>query len=334
METEPITKKPRTRKAKKANPAQELLDALKFVSQVNAKKGIGAQTHCRIKDGFVSAFGGKVFVSHPVKEDLNACPHTFNLIGALSKLDESVSITQLSDLEISVNTGALSVSVECAEVEIPEHCPNIWPIGGAVKAALGFCAPIPRDDEKDLVRSSVLLQNGSAVATCGMVVGEYWHGFDLPTMILPKQLAKVVGSASFNLVGFGYDGTKCSFWFDNGAVVSSFVSKGNYVNYKPLFETELVPAPIPEGFFKGLEGLQKVAEIDIVEFSESGLVIKPKGSNVNSVWKVDGLPVGMRFISRQLLQADKMQSVIFDEERNITRFFGENSRMIVAALDR
>ena len=144
-----------------------------------------------------------------------------------------------------------------------------------------------------------------------------------------------MGNCGFDLVGFGYDGIQCTFWFANGAFVSSIISEGNYVNYKPLFETDLSPVKIQKDFFKGLKGLSKSVESKICEFSESGiLVANAPTSNVKSLYKIEGLPAGMRFISKQLSQAEKMPLVIWDDSRNLARFFSENSRMIIKALDR
>lgn len=327
--------KPRKRKAKAPNPVQGFLDALKFVSQASAKTGTPAQTHCTIENGMLSAFNGCITIGHPIHEDLTACPHTFALLEALGKVQSEVSITQVSDLELCVSSGAFSVNVPCSPgIETPIPPPNIHNISNNVKSALEFVAPIPRDDKTDLVRSSVLLQTGSAVGTCGLVVGEYWHGENLPTMILPKALAKIVGNCDFDLVGFGYDGIQCTFWFANGAFVCCPVSEGNYVNYKPLFETDLQPAKIQKDFFKGLKGLAKSSDSKICEFSDAGiLVASAPTSNVKSLYKVEGLPAGMRFISKQLLQAEKMSSVVWDDECNLARFFSDNSRMLVRALD-
>lgn len=336
-EAETPAQKPRkARKPKAVNPAQGLLDALKFVAQCQSKVGTLTQTHCALQNNLVIASNGTITIGHPIHEDLVAYPHTFALLDALSKVVDEVSITQLSDLGLCVSSGAFSVDVPCAPgIETPITCENIHAITNNVKSALEFVAPIPRDDTKDLVRSSVLLQSGSAVGTCGLVVGEYWHGENLPTMILPKALAKIVGNAAFDLVGFGYDGVQCTFWFANGAFVSSVVSDGNYVNYKPLFETDLKPTKIQKDFFKGLKGLSKAAESKICEFSEVGiLVANGPNSNVKSAYKIEGLPAGMHFISKQLLQAEKMPLVIWDDAKNLARFFSDNARILVRALDK
>lgn len=329
-ETESSAKKPRKpRKPKAVNPAQGLLDALKFVAQCQSKAGTPAQTHCALENNLVIASNGTITIGHPIHEDLVAYPHTFGLLDALSKVVDEVSITQVSDLGLCVSSGAFSVNVPCSpDIETPKPLENIHTITNNVKAALEFVSPIPRDDKTDLVRSSVLLQSGSAVGTCGMVVGEYWHGENLPTMILPKQLAKIVGNAPFDLVGFGYDGIQCTFWFSNGAFVSSVISEGNYVNYKPVFETDCQPVKIQKDFFKGLKGLTKSAESKICEFSEAGIIVG------NGFFKFNGLPFGMRFISKQLLQAEKMSTVVWDDEKSVARFFSDNTRMVIRALDK
>lgn len=333
----PAPKPRKPRKPKAVNPAQGLLDALKFVAQCQSKAGTPAQTHCTIENGMIIAGNNAITIGHPIHEDLVAYPHTFGLLDALSKVVDEVSITQLSDLELCISSGAFSVNVPCTigGIGMLPPPPNIHAITNNVKSALEFVAPIPRDDTKDLVRSSVLLQSGSAVGTCGFVVGEYWHGENLPTMILPKALAKIVGNSPFDLVGFGYDGVQCTFWFANGAFISSIISEGNYVNYKPLFETDLKPTKIQKDFFKGLKGLAKTAESKICEFSEVGiLVVNAPASNVKSAYKIEGLPAGMRFISKQLLQAEKMPMVIWDDAKNLARFFSDNARIIIKVLDK
>lgn len=96
METE--KKKPRARRKKSdtLNPAASLLAALKFVAVAQKKAGTVQQQFGVISGNWAAASNGVLTVATKVEEDLSACPHTYQLIDALSKVGEELSITQLS----------------------------------------------------------------------------------------------------------------------------------------------------------------------------------------------------------------------------------------------
>ena len=65
-------------------------------------------------------------------------------------------------------------------------------IDDRIKAAFEAVLPLATDGAQHAHLAAVLLQSGSAVATNGHVLAEYWHGIDLPPMLIPKASAVAI----------------------------------------------------------------------------------------------------------------------------------------------
>ena len=108
-------KKHRARRAKTTavNPAASLLAALKFVAVAQKKAGTVQQQFGVISGNWAAASNGVLTVATKVEEDLSACPHTYQLIDALSKVGEELAITQLSPTSLAVVSGAFRALIPC-----------------------------------------------------------------------------------------------------------------------------------------------------------------------------------------------------------------------------
>ena len=94
IKTELKTKKHRARRAKATavNPAASLLAALKFVAVAQKKAGTVQQQFGMISGNWAAASNGVLTIATKVEEDLTACPHTYQLIDALSKVGDLVTL--------------------------------------------------------------------------------------------------------------------------------------------------------------------------------------------------------------------------------------------------
>ena len=333
-------KKHRARRAKTTavNPAASLLAALKFVAVAQKKAGTVQQQFGMISGNWAAASNGVLTVATKVEEDLSACPHTYQLIDALSKVGEDLSITQLSPTSLAVVSGAFRALIPCVgfgDVGITGPDERCAVIDDRIKAAFEAVLPLATDGAQHAHLAAVLLQSGSAVATNGHVLAEYWHGIDLPPMLIPKASAVAILKAGKALAGFGYSGSSATFWFEDDSFIKTQLFAEQFPNYQPLFNCEgLNPWPVPEEFYKAVRSIESFSRSGIVYF-ENGMLASNEQETEASTYKIEGLPEGMGFNAKYLLMVEpSFKNVHFDESSNKAFFFGENVRGVLMGIER
>ena len=333
-------KKHRARRAKTTavNPAASLLAALKFVAVAQKKAGTVQQQFGVISGNWAAASNGVLTVATKVEEDLSACPHTYQLIDALSKVGEDLSITQLSPTSLAVVSGAFRALIPCVgfgDVGISGPDERCAVIDDRIKAAFEAVLPLATDGAQHAHLAAVLLQSGSAVATNGHVLAEYWHGIDLPPMLIPKASAVAILKAGKALTGFGYSGPSATFWFEDDSFIKTQLFAEKFPNYQPLFECEgLNPWPVPDEFYKAVRSIESFSRSGVVYF-ENGMLASNEQETEASTYKIEGLPEGMGFNAKYLLMVEtSFKNVYFEESSNKAFFFGENVRGVIMGIDR
>ena len=333
-------KKHRARRAKTTavNPAASLLAALKFIAVAQKKAGTVQQQFGVISGNWAAASNGVLTVATKVEEDLSACPHTYQLIDALSKVGEELAITQLSPTSLAVVSGAFRALIPCVgfgDVGITGPDERCAVIDDRVKAAFEAVLPLATDGAQHAHLAAVLLQSGSAVATNGHVLAEYWHGIDLPPMLIPKASAVAILKAGKALAGFGYSGPSATFWFEDDSFIKTQLFAEQFPNYQPLFNCEgLNPWPVPDEFYKAVRSIESFSRSGVVYF-ENGMLASNEQETEASTYKIEGLPEGMGFNAKYLLTVESsFKNVHFDEQSNKAFFFGENVRGVLMGIDR
>lgn len=322
-----------------ANPAASLLAALKFVAVAQKKAGTVQQQFGMISGNWAAASNEVLTVATKVEEDLTACPHTYQLIDALSKVGEDLSITQLSPTSLAVVSGAFRALIPCVgfgDVAITGPDERCAVIDDRIKAAFEAVLPLATDGAQHAHLAAVLLQSGSAIATNGHVLVEYWHGIDLPPgMLVPKASAVAIAKAGKALTGFGYSGASATFWFEDDSFIKTQLFGEQYPNYQIVFNCEgLNPWPVPEEFYKAVRSIESFSRSGIVYF-EDGMLASNEQETEASTYKIEGLPEGMGFNAKYLLMVEpSFKNVHFDEDSNKAYFFGENVRGVLMGIDR
>jgi hypothetical protein len=215
----------RGRKPARNAQADKLLTALNFVAVAtkDTKQG-DYQTHVRIGGNRVVAFDGVLAAGHPIEEDFTATPNLDQLMSALDTCGKQLAMT-VEGATISVKGDKMKATVQCmdpSQMHIIEPQPNMYAINDSVRTALEVCMRYTREGGTRIVESSVLLFANSCVGTDGKAIVEYWHGHNLPDMVLPRVFCAAVVKAKGKLVGFGWDdGRTVTFHFDDGAWIKT-----------------------------------------------------------------------------------------------------------------
>lgn len=333
-------RKPRARRKaeEKANPAASLLAALKFVAVAQKKNGPPGHQFCFMSGGWLAASDGILTVATPVAEDLNACPHTLRFINALSKTGEELSVTQLSANALAVKSGRFMALVPCAnadEVPITGPDPQCAQLDDNVKRALGDVAVLATEGSPVAHYAAVLLQAGTAVATNGFAMLESWHGVDLPPgLLLPKQAATAIAKCGKPLTGFGFSNNSATFYFEDGSFIKTQLYAERYPAYEKVFECENIHAwAIPAEFFKAVRALESFSSNGVVYFNE-GVISTDVEVEQASTYKIEGLPDGMAFNAKYLMQVESFfeKAHFENDEKPRVFFFGGNVRGVLMGV--
>jgi len=331
-------KKTRARKAKvveQSSAATSLISALKFISPVQKKTGTPAQQHCSISGNWCAASNGIMMIAEKVEDDLTACPHTMQLLDALAKCGQDLNITQLSETSLSVMSEKFRAIVPCAlpeQLELTAPDPEIAAIDDRIKDALACVGGLATDGATDAIKAAVLLQSGSAVATNGVSLMEYWHGVDLPSMLVPKASAVAICKAGKKLRGLGFSGSSATFYFEDDSFIKTQLYGERYPNYQALLNVPSNPWPLPDDFFKAVQAVESFSKNGIVYFDELSISSREDIPEATT-YKVEGLPNGMGFNARFLLNVKHaMKTAHFDKESGKVLFFGENVRGVLNAV--
>lgn len=334
--------KPRARRKPAAdNPAATLIAALKFIEPAQKKIGTHEQQFCLMRNHWVVAFDGVMTIATKIEEDLNACPHTIQLLDALSKCKDDLTLSQVSNVCLSVKSGAFNALIQCVDIEeqlvkfnLLGPDPQCAAIDDRVKSALDHVQVLATDNAPNAVHASVLLQAGSAVATNGHALVEYWHGIDLPpNLLIPKQAATAIVKTKKPLVGFGFSQSSATFYFDDGSFIKTQLYNANYPDYLRILNVPTNPFPLPAGFFSAVHAIES--------FNENGTVYFHKGVMSSSVrqgeattYKVEGLTSDMAFNSKYLIMLELcIKTADFNPDTKKMIFYGDNARGAIMGMD-
>lgn len=323
----------------KAKPNDSsLLNALSFISLAQTNNSdIAYQKHCCIQNGMITATNGILSTGHKIEEDLDACPHTYSLLNALSKCGQTLSITQLENSKLSIKSGKFSAFVDCLDIPLPNISPDAScaVISDDLKLAMGKVSHLAVDAGKTVLESAVLLKSMTTAATSGFVILEAWHGIDLPTCVLPKVFVSAVCNNDKKLKGFGFSVSSVTFWFEDESWIKTQVYAEQFPDISGILNVTLPETkPLTAGFFDAIRTIEDFAENGrekgCVYFTDKGMRSK-KAEGEGAFYEIEGLPVGYNFKIRQLKQVeDVCIKVAFD--RGMLFCFSDGVRGVVQGV--
>lgn len=315
--------------AKKTHKSS-LLTALEFISLAQRDVGAPYQTHVTLRDKTAVAHDGTLSVGHLIEEDLIAYPHTLTLLAALRKVEDVLSVTQLSNMKLAVRSGKFKALVPCVT---DAALPNIRPdpmVGAAnnnVREGFKRVVPLVVENSQHVSTSAVFLHSGSVVATNTKVLLEYWHGIEFDfELLLPKLFVDAVIKITKNIIGYGFSPNTFTLYFEDSSWIKTQVYVDKYLNYGKILNVQSNQQPIPTDFFKALNTVHAFAP-DYRVWLKNGYVSTSANDYVGATFEVSDLNTNVVCnIRHLLLLEDFVTTFDFAGVNNVSHFFGENIR--------
>lgn len=277
-----------------------LLQSLKITNAILSDDGRPNETHILLQNNWAIANNGILAIGEPILEDMFACPNAKLLEIALAKCGQSISITQL-DHKLSITSGKFRALIPCFP---PEDFPRSQPdpivaqLDDRLKASLQAVYSLP-EDENFLLTASVLIINGTVIATDRKTIVQAWHGIDLPQVSLPRSIIAPLIKNPKKLIGFGYSGNSVTFHFEDNSWLKSQIMEQIWPDIAHILNRPCNAMKLPEDFYIGLKSLEPFSEDGFVYFDTNKMLSHAEDVKGAS-YEIYGLPKGPAFNIKQL----------------------------------
>lgn len=327
--------RPKKRTAEAPAVASTLLTALQFVGSVTNDAGPINETHIFLGANWAIAYNGTIGASHPIVEDIYACPHAKTIIEALSKCNEHISFTQLDANRLSIKSGKFKAIVPCIDptlLKLAMPDPPIADIDDRFKEGLSIVGTLPSDNAQYIYLASILMNGQSLISTNGKVVIEYWHGIDLPPAIsLPKALIDPLTKTNKKLCKFGYSQSSTTFYFEDGSWIRSQLYAEAWPDMGLILDRASNAWPVSGDFWRGLDAVAGFSETGFVYFG-AGVLRSHENAAQGASFEIAGLPKGPAFPAKQLSLIRPYATKIDFLAKDCLMFFGDRVRGCIAGV--
>lgn len=290
-------------KSSKSNP-HSLLTALDFIAPVMEKKGTLSDTHCSLSNHFASAFNGLIGMGHPIQEDLIAYPCYAPLRAALAQSKDGCSITVKDTGNIFISAPPFRANVKGVKVNqinatTPDAC--IVALDDSFRASLAVLDKVIKEEDDNAAKCSLLVQSGSLIATDGVIFLEYWHGFSLPTLMLPKDAVSELAKIKQPLTGFGFTANRSATFYFGQAWFKTQLIDAKYPDLTFITSLPVSPEPVPVGLSEAIKAVRAHSEDDeAAVYFGNGQLQSHVVSEEGAIYEVAGLAQGPIYNSKYL----------------------------------
>lgn len=281
-----------------------LLDAISFLSTITKEIGAPYETHINLQYNTAVAYNDTLSAGVLIAEDIVACPNASLLRKALSKCGQEYTLS-IDGTKIIVKSGKFKAIVPCIDPAIlatrnPD--PATVPIDDLFKAALETIDVIKPEPNADKIYLLAFLMNGqSVITTDGKIVIECWHGLELPTLAIPKNIISALTATNKKLVGFGYSATSVTFYFEDKSWIKSqlYSEQWPHDTINAVLNKNCNPSIIPPDFFTGLDAVAQFSENGSIYFERDKICSHPT-IDKGATFDVPGLPNGPIYTAKYL----------------------------------
>lgn len=335
----PIPDKPKRRYKKRASkekphPAKRLLESIKFVTTIQKKSDSSEFTHLFISNYWCVGCNESITVGSKISEDLNCCPQTYPLLDALNQCKDEIKIVQDESL-LTIHSGDFKAIIPCIQKDtiIPfllnpisaDYIVN----NDTIKDIFKLLLPIIKDNSEKDYYNVIFFNTYTVVASNGRVLIEIIHNTQLPCCFtVSKDFVNSVIKSDKLIQRLNSYNNKTLFQFEDESFICEN-SSVKYPDYQSIFNCEnQTPYPLPDDFFKGLKSIESFSNDGIVKFVTGGL------QSDNAFYAINGLPVGISFLIKDLLSIEKcLVTIHFDMKDNKAIFYGIECRGVILATN-
>lgn len=273
---------PKARKVKSINattaPVGKLLDAIKFAALTVTPE----YPNCMLTNKYIVAFNGVLSCGQPIEDNITACPKMDELIAALEMCGSQFTIDQLDANRLVIKAEKFTAALDCilpTAFNLPALDNNIAVIDDRLKEGFAAIGGLLTDKAETVLASSFIVRKNSVVATDRNCLIEFWHGIDLPQMIIPKASAMALVKTSKKLTGFGYTpGKSATFYFEDGAWMRTQLYDVELPNVdKVLNIVGSKQEAIPENFWQAVKAVAQFAPEGDIHLSSGEVSSMPTG---------------------------------------------------------
>lgn len=249
---------------KKIKSKQEgLLAALYFISLAQVKESEQLyKSHCILHNNQALSYSGVLTIGHKIEETFEICPNTYKFISALENCEKELSITEMEG-KLSIKSGKFTATVPCWHEAMPKLEPDlpICEINNSLREGFELISDFTTDnDKKRIVECSILLKANSMIATDGVIMLEYWHGINLPEIVLPKVFISAIMNTNKNITHFGYSKNTCTFWFEDKSWIKTQLYDEEWPDVTKILNVATNAEELPKGFFEALNKIHSFSE--------------------------------------------------------------------------
>lgn len=316
------------RKKTTSKTSEGLLAALNFISVAQIDKADAPyKSHCILHNGMAMAYDGVITAGCKIEESLEICPHTYRLIDALERTKKDVSITEL-DGKLSIKSGSFSAFVPCWHEGMPALLPDpaLCAISDSLKVGFDMISGFTvNNDKKKIVECSILLRENSMIATDGAVMLEFWHGINLPTIVIPKTFITAILNTKKSLKAFGYPGNSCTFWFEDDSWIKTQLYDESWPDIDLILNKPCKPEPLPAGFYEALKNIEPFSEgkeTEKVVYFYEGRLQSHRNKGEGATCEVPGIKHGPAFNIKRLKRIEHCIETVDFYSHNASFFFG------------
>lgn len=326
------------------SPADQLIEALNFVTLAGTKNDAPYKEHVVLNNNFAICYDGQLTAGYPIVETLECCPHLSLLKSAITKCGAKLAISETESGALSILSNRLRATVPCLPFsEMPDFkfmSPdvNVHGIDDRIKEAFRVCGSVVSESATSRAfEAAVLLEANQCTATDGKVLMQYWHGVDLPPdLFLPKIFTAAVCKTKSPLVGFGYKkDVSVTFFFEDGSWIKTQVYNDKFPSESvaKILNVNCVPIDVPENLFDAIATVAEFADGDEHAMLSDGRVSSHYDTSLGADYEMPGL-VG------EICMASKYAKIVapFTKQIDITTIenkmfiFGDNMRGVVVGI--
>lgn len=276
--------------------ASDLIDALNFVGIAGTKKIAAYNEHIQFLNHWAIMSDGQISAGHPVKVDLNCCPHFSRLKLALAKIGKSLALTQVDGKRLSVKGEDARFVVPCM-IDFPDldWDDQAYPCNDTLKDAFMKCGLLCDENATEYVEASLYMQAYICSATDTKCMLQVQHDNNVPPLALPKIFTQAVAKQKLAIVGFGYtEGHSFTIYFENGAWIKTLIYADPWPidGFSKALDVPFTLVKPPAKLFEAIEVVAKFKDDDKEENNNilligDGVVQSHISDEVGAQYEVD-----------------------------------------------